>query len=235
MSNRLSQILNGNKEIQVRDLPWFCLLLEVSCEEILSAGEYCMPSSAHLTNYAAAFSKDKREWEAYIERADSPILNADEYGKTVINYALEAENYAFLKYLMDENYIWFVGPDEKNYYASFGAGTSIKKEEFPYFRNLKVLDAQLKMQDDLRTDMVALAIKHKDFEMLDRLHAREIPALHQLAVFALPPDCGKYYNEKLMEALFCANREVLEYFSDELQLLTKMGLSINLLSHSLGN
>ena len=100
MSNRLSQILYGKKGIQIYDLPLFCRLLEVSCEEILSAGKIHTPTSAHLTNYAAAFSKDELEWETYIEREDSPILNADEYGKTIIDYALEAENYDYKKKIM---------------------------------------------------------------------------------------------------------------------------------------
>ena len=38
--------------------------------------------------------------------------DADEYGKTVIDYALEYENYDFLKYLTEKKYIWFVGKDE---------------------------------------------------------------------------------------------------------------------------
>ena len=134
MSNRLSQILKGEKGIQLYDLPLFCQLLEVSCEDILSAGRVCVPASARLTNYAAAFSKDEREWETYVNREDSPILNADEFGKTFIDYALEAGNYKLLKYLLDEGYIWFVGPDDKNhftYFTGFGAGTSIEKETFP--------------------------------------------------------------------------------------------------------
>lgn len=61
MSNRLSQILKGNKDIQLHDLPLFCRLLEVSCEDILSAGKSHVPASARLTNYIAAFSKDRRE------------------------------------------------------------------------------------------------------------------------------------------------------------------------------
>ena len=82
MSNRLSQILKGKKEIQLYDLPFFCRLLEKSCEDVLSAGKSHAPASMRLTNYTAAFSKDEGEWEEYVNRADSPILNADEYGKT---------------------------------------------------------------------------------------------------------------------------------------------------------
>lgn len=225
MSNRLSQILKGKKEIQLYDLPLFCRLLEISCENILSAGESHTPASAHLTNYTAAFSKDRRAWEAYVSREDSPILNADEYGKTFIDYALEAENYDLLKYLMDKQYIWFVGTDEKDFFKGFGAGTSIGKKVFPYPQNLNVLDVLLKMRDELRTNMIALAIRHKDIEMLESLHAREIPTLYQMSLYSSTPNaCKQYYNEKLMEALLHSDNKVLEYFSGEFEIKDRIGI-----------
>lgn len=224
MSNRLSQILKGKKEIRLYDFPLFCRLLEVSCEEILSAGKSHASTSAHLTNYAVAFSKDKREWEAYVSRKDSLILNADEYGKTFIDYALEAENYDLLKYLMDKKYIWFVGTEEKDWSIGFGAGTSIEKATIPYPMNMNVLNAQLGMRDELRTHMIALAIQHEDIGMLEQLHAREIPSLHQISVYWTPPtDCKQYYNKKLMEALANADNNILEYFSEEFEIINRYG------------
>lgn len=224
MSNRLSQILKGKKEIQLYDLPLFCQLLEISCENILSAGEFHTPASAHLTNYTAAFSKDKRAWESYVSREDSPILNTDEYGKTFIDYALEAENYDLLKYLMDKQYIWFVGTNEKDFFTGFGAGTSIGRKAFPYSQNLNVLDPLLKIRDELRTSMIALAIRHKDIEMLERLHAREIPTLYQMSLYSSTPNASKqYYNKKLMEALLHADNKILEYFSGEFEIIDRVG------------
>lgn len=229
MSNRLSQILKGKKGLQVYDLPLFCQLLEVSCEDILSAGKSHAPAPARLTNYAVSFSKDEREWEAYVEREDSPILNADEFGKTFVDYALEAENYDFLKYLMEKGYIWFVGPDKTEghaYFTGFGAGTGIEKKIFPHPQNWNVLDAQLKMRDELRTNMIALAIRHKDLAMLDQLHAREIPTLYQTSAFSGEPTAyGEYYNAKLMDALTQADDEVLEYFSQEFEIADRTGVS----------
>lgn len=226
MANRLSQILKGEKGIRIYDLPLFCQLLEISCEDILSAGKSHAPASTHLTNYAAAFLQDAREWEAYVNREDSPILNADEFGKTFIDYALEAENYDFLKYLMDKGYICFVGLDKKEYFTGFGAATSIEKKMLPYPQNLNVLDAQLKMRDELRTHMIALAIRYKDIEMLDQLHAREIPSLYQLSAFSTPPTaCEQYYNSKLMDALTGADNEILEYFSQEFEITDRCGFS----------
>ncbi len=54
MSNRLSQILKGNKSIQLSDLPTFSTLLSVSCEEILSAGKIKKTVITRLTNYSIA-------------------------------------------------------------------------------------------------------------------------------------------------------------------------------------
>lgn len=224
MTNRLSQIVNGKKEIQLYDLPWFCRLLGVSCEDILSAGKSHVSTSAHLTNYVIAFSKDEGEWATYVEREDSPILNADEYGKTVIDYALEAENYDFLKYLMDRGFIWFVGTNKRDYYAGFGAGTSIEKASFPYPENWNVLDLRLKTRDELRIHMIVLAIQHKDLEMLERLHAREVPSLYLMSyLLSTPYTCTKYYNEKLMDALTHADNEILEYFSKAFELTDELG------------
>lgn len=226
MSNRLSPILNGKKGIQLYDLPLFCRLLEISCEDILSAGENHAPASSHLTNYATAFSKDEREWEMYVTREDSPILNADEYGKTIIDYALEAENYDLLKYLTDKKYIWFVGADKEDCFTGFGAGTSIEKAIFPYPKNLHVLDAQLKMRDELRTHMAALAIRHEDLEMLEQLRAREIPSLYQLSYYSSQPDeYKKYYNTKLMESLTHAGDRVLDFFSGEFEITDRVGFA----------
>lgn len=48
--NRFSQILKGTKRIQTDDLPYVTELLDVSCEEVLSAGKTHVPVSSHTTN-----------------------------------------------------------------------------------------------------------------------------------------------------------------------------------------
>ena len=118
MQNRICQIKKGNKGIQIEDLPIFSKLLGVSCEDIISGGKALAPSLNRKTNYSIAFSKDPKEWEYYINREDKPFLNPDEFGKTVIDYALEAGNFKLLKHLMDQGYIWFVGKDKKDYYLA---------------------------------------------------------------------------------------------------------------------
>ena len=224
MSNRLSQILKGKKGVQLEDLPVFSKLLDISCEEILSAGTCVAPSSSHVTNYSTAMSADEREWEAFIQREDQLILNADEYGKTVIDYALAFRNYRLLKYLTDHRYIWFVGTDEMDLFNyNFGAGTSIERNPL-LLHNLNVLDAKMKERYDLRMKMIILAIQHGDTKMLTELRAREIPTLYQACSFSCTPaECERYFDEELIEALTNASDEILEYFSKEYEIVDRIG------------
>lgn len=218
MCNRLSQIIKGKKGIQLTDLPVFSKLLDMSCEEILSAGKCVKPVSKRLTNYYIANSKDKKEWEYYINRADQLILNADEYGKTVIEYALEFENYDFLKYLTDNKYIWFVGDNEDDFCYGFGAGARIERNTL-FMQNMGVLDDRMKNQYDLRMKMIILAIKHGDITMLDELKAREIPTLYNaFRNIIIGKDNEKYYDEELIDAIVNADYEILEYFSKDFEI-----------------
>ena len=219
-SNRLSQILKGTKSVQISDLPIFAKLLDVSCEEILSAGKCCAITANHITNYAIATSKDPKSWDAYVKREDKLILNADEYGKTVIDYALGFENYEFLKFLMDKEYIWFVGANEQDlFHYDFGAGTSIERNPL-LLRNLNVLESKMNERYELRMKMIVLAIKNEDTQMLQELHAREIPPLYQACIyFGNPNNFNNFLDADLISALEDANDEILDYFSDEFEII----------------
>ena len=217
MQNKICQIKKGNKGIQIEDLPIFSELLGVSIEDILSAGTALTPVLNRKTNYSIAFSKDPAEWESYIQRDDKLILNSDEYDKTAIDYALEAGNYAFLKYLTDKGYIWFVGDDQKKNYFGFRTGTSIKRREVGF---LDTLDSRMKNQDDLRFKMIALAIRDKDFEMLNTLRAREIPLLYTISPILhwtlkckhLPSSANV---EQMIESIAASENTAISYFLDE--------------------
>lgn len=214
MANRLSQITNGKKAIQTYDLPYFTDLLEVSCEQILSAGEFCSPIAKRVTNYSIASSKDSSEWEAFINHKDKLILNSDEYNKTVIDYALEFGNYPFLKYLMDKKYIWFDSRKDNDYIQTFGAGTSIQRRDIPFVD----LDLRCKLatEDTLRTNLIALAADHNDLQMLEELRARENPQLYFKAHYlsGRHPDFDGCYNERMVKHLVSCNENVLDYFTD---------------------
>ena len=130
MANRMSQIINGAKSIQTYDLPVFTELLDVTCEQILSAGEYCVPKTRRVTNYSIAFSKSKKEWDEYIRREDKLILNPDEYDKTVIDYAIEAGNYKLLKYLMEKNIfgLWITSTKTLIFIALLGQAQTLSAD-----------------------------------------------------------------------------------------------------------
>ncbi len=216
MQNRMSQIINGNKAIQTYDLPLFCELLDASCEEILSAGKHYVPISGHVTNYEIAFSNDKEKWERYIHRKDQPFLHADEYGKTVIDYALACKNYALMKYLMDKKYIWFVDNSKENpadRLSGFGAGTSIKGNNS--FCGTAVRLSQCE-ENGLRQKMIALALEHDDLDTLENLRAREVPTLYQrCSSSAILTHFKDYYSEEILSKIEKASDKVLGYFSDE--------------------
>lgn len=214
MQNRICQIKQGNKGVQIEDLPIFAEILEVSVDDILSAGTFSSPAVERTSNFSIARTANPDEWMRYLAREDTPILNPDEFNKTVIDYALEIGNYAFLKYLVDQGYIWFVGEDKRKYTSGFDAGTSIKRKDVGM---LDTLNSRLVSNDDLRFRMISLAIRHKDFAMLEEFHAREIPKLytigHLLANNPREDELPASDNIKFMiDDIATAPKEVVKYF-----------------------
>lgn len=219
MSNRLSQILNGNKSIQTYDLPVFSTLLDISIEEILSGGTYRTAFADRITNYRIAASKDKSEWERYLQMEEQIILNADEYGKTVLDYALEFENYDFMKYLMEQGHIQFVGPRKSSDFSgNFGARTTIENNQ-KFYHNLNTLNGDIKSKVNLRGRLIALAVKQNDADMLKELRAREIPVLYD-GMNGGNGTIGKddYYMPELQNALLDADDDIIHYFSQEYEI-----------------
>lgn len=218
-ANKVSQLKIGKKGIQITDLPIFAELLEVSVDSILSAGKVSKPVQNRMSNYSVAFSKDKKVWKEYIERPDKLILNTDEYGKTVIDYAEEFGNYGFLKYLIDTGHIWFVGDDTKDYWTTFGAGTDIERRQIGY---TDILETKLRESDQLRTSLIALAVENKDYTVLDEMKAREIPELYTKGYMNNRGfEFKKSFNQQLIDSIAQADDEVLLYFSEEFDVKTK--------------
>ena len=222
VQNRLIQIIKGNKSIQIYDLPIFCELLDVTCEEILSAGENFAESSKRITNYSIAFSNDENEWLEYINREDKLILNSDEYGNTVIDYAIKFKNYKFLKFLIEKGFIWFDCGDLNEYAFTFGAGTSIEKRKS--FKIDNSLQYNLEMKDELRKEIIALAVQNKDIDILDKMRARELPTLYVEAHYlsGTHPNIKKYYNKNLVNSIIKADYEIIDYFTDEFEIIDKV-------------
>lgn len=226
IKNQISQILLGNKAIQTYELPIFSHLLDVSCEQILSAGEYNVPKADRPTLYSVAYSSDANEWEDFVQREDKLILNSDEYNKTVIDYALEFKNYDFLKYLLDKGYIWFDCNDEKLYnHLTFGAGTSIKRRDPLHID--RALEHELMNNDQLRQELITLAIDNNDIEMLTELRAREFPMLyHSNPIYRTgskdrEKDYDEGFNEIMVEQISHASGEIIDYFTEKFQISSK--------------
>ncbi len=181
MANRLSQIKKGANAIQIHDLPIFSELLHVSFEQILSAGKCGEPKNNRMTNYTVAQSHSEAEWIAYIDEKDKPILNPDEYGKTVLDYAIMFGNYDFLKFLVNKKYIWFDSRKDNDYVMTFGAGTSIQRNKFEerdngvFIRKPDMDDLHYKLatEDQLRMYIISFAADHDDLPMLKKLRARK--------------------------------------------------------------
>ena len=212
MANRLSQIKKGTKAIQIYDLPLFSELLGVSIEQMLSAGEGGVPQNQRLTNYRVAQSHSRNEWRMYMEADGSPILSPDEYGKTVLEYAIEFSNYDFIKFLVDEEYIWFDSRQDKDYIMTFGAGTNIQRIPFVEYENsvfirekgMNDLDYKLATEDQLRMYIISLAADHEDLEMLDMMVVNNSPFLKN----ALEKSIA--YNEETLKKLNVLIKRVIE-------------------------
>ena len=207
--NKMTAIRNGNQSIVLTDLPYFTKLLDVSCEEILSAGEVRSYNENHMTNYKLASSHNEKLWQSYVNSEAEFLLNPDEYDKTILDYAFEFKNYGLLKYLVDNEYIWFVeqNPGERCG-IGFGGGTSIKRRPLG---SPKIMESRLTEDDSLRRKMIVLAIENNDIDTLDEFRAREIPLMYHKLRGA---ELSVYYDEDLIETASRADKSVLDYFSE---------------------
>lgn len=213
LTNRLSQILKGIKAIQTYDLPVFSELLGISCEEILTAGAVCKPILYRRTNYNIAFSQDENDWKEYLAREDCIAAYADEFGKTVVDYALEFKNYKFLRFLMENGYIQFVFNEETwSYGYNFGAKSLIKANSL----ERHTLENQFLQDNTLRTRLIALALESDDESVLEELHAREFPVQYTVApYYSNDIKFAKYYDEKYIDTIVRAKDKVFAYFCQE--------------------
>ena len=214
-ANSLSGIKSGKYGLQIQDLGYYTELLEITCEELLSAGKSKPAFPDRYSNYTFAHSTDRGYWERYINNDDKLFLNADEYGKTILDYAFECENYGLIKFLTENNYITIVDNDStKDYGMSF---IPFNKAMQCVSRNTNKLNDEIINNDKLRTTVVALAIKKNDKYFLTKLRAREIPALYTICDYGFSSQIDNFedsYNDKLTTAVANADKEILDYFSE---------------------
>ena len=216
LTNRFSQILSGNKAIQTYDLPIISELLGVSCEDVLSCGEYRVPLKNRRTNYNVAFSTDKKDWQEHLLHKDCIAAYADEFGKTVVDYAIEFKNYKFIKYLIENNYITFIS-DDPNYYPNpyFGAKSNIAEK--PYERI--TLDDEFANNKLLRTQVLALAIENGDTDTLMRFGARELPPQINIRIWNPQFSVSEYYDESYLDEIAKSSSNIFDFFLEEYPLM----------------
>ncbi len=214
-ANRLSGIKSGKYGLQIQDLGYYTELLEITCEELLSAGKSKPAFPDRYSNYTFAHSTDRGYWEKYINNDDKLFLNADEYGKTILDYAFECENYGLIKFLTENNYITIVDNEStKDYVMTFMPPDKAMKY---MSRNANKLNDEIINNDKIRTTVVALAIKKNDKYFLTKLRAREIPALYSVCEYGFSTQFDNFessYNDKLTNAVANADKEILGYFSE---------------------
>lgn len=214
-ANRLSGIKSGKYGLQIQDLGYYTELLEITCEELLSAGKSKPAFPDRYSNYTFAHSTDRGYWERYINNDDKLFLNADEYGKTILDYAFECENYGLIKFLTENNYITIVDNEStKDYVMTFMPPDRAMKY---MSRNANKLNDEIINNDKIRTTVVALAIKKNDKYFLTKLRAREIPALYSVCEYGFSTQFDNFessYNDKLTNAVANADKEILGYFSE---------------------
>ena len=212
IQNRLSQIVNGNKSLQLYDLPIVSELLGVSCEELLSCGETRVPLAYRNTNYNIAFSKNEADWEGLLSREDCIAAYADEFGKTVLDYAIEAKNYEFIKYLIAKGYITLVSDRfDGNFLPNFGAESKIVERPIEH----KTLEDEFYRDKLLRTRILSLAIENNDIDTLEKFKARQFPIQFGTNVFNLEFDFSEYSDEEFIKNIASSKTEIFDYFLEE--------------------
>ena len=223
-ANRLSGIKSGKYGLQIQDLGYYTELLEITCEELLSAGKSKPAFPDRYSNYTFAHSTDRGYWERYINNDDKLFLNADEYGKTILDYAFECENYGLIKFLTENNYITIVDNENtKDYVMTFMPPDKAMKY---MSRNANKLNDEIINNDKIRTTVVALAIKKNDKYFLTKLRAREIPALYSVCEYGFSTQFDNFessYNDKLTNAVANADKEILGYFSEPFSIKSEHG------------
>ena len=222
--NRFYKIVKGTNEIPAYDLLLTSELLDVSCEEILSAGKLRIPTSAHITNYDIACSDDLSLWKQYLDHGCTLYL--DEFKKSVIDYAFEKKNIKLFKYMIEEDIIWLVADREKdNYYRE--DDYEVDCNLFKYGSNLQNFfwESNIKKEERLRTKIMLLAIETGNSDVLDKLRARDTAEFNYTArMHGNHTVLYEGYNEEFVKLVAEAvavseSNSVLDYFSVEYLIL----------------
>lgn len=216
ISKHFANVLKGLDSLSLDDIEILSDLLDLSYEEILTAGKNHSYNDQRMNNYKLVFTDDPKLWEEYFKREDKAFMHCDEYGKSIIDYCLEYKRYALLKYLYDKEYIWFSKENPTSYYMTFKADTSINQNDL-YDDGL---DGKIQKAAKLRERLIYLSLEHNDIKMLENLKAREIPALYDASNYlSTHPSFEDYLDEKMLDKIATSSNEVLDYFSQDFEIV----------------
>ncbi len=235
LANRFSQIIKGDKSLQVHDLLIVTDILGVSCEELLTCGKAYKPIKNHVTNYDIAFSKDPKVWQKYMSREDNLFLNYDEYNKSVIDYAFEFKNYGFIHWLVEKGYIYFTEEKQPGYgLPLFKAETKVERRNFMQKDNLFPLE--IEENEQLRGKLIALAIEHGDISVMEEMKGRETPLVHEVSHFSAHQEERFDGSEQLVKSIACSNSDsVYKYFAQEYDVENHWGKTYTFIYPHLGD
>lgn len=89
---------------------------------------------------------------------------------------------------------------------------------------LDTLQYKLSGSVDMRMRMICLALENGEIEMLRQLRAREIPSLYEASYLAYrSADCDSYYNEDMVKLVAKSGEEILDYFTEEIEIKDRWG------------
>ena len=185
-------------------------------------------SAGNRTNYEVAFSKDRKKWEDYMKREDKLFLNYDEYGKSVVDYALEFKNYDFIKYLISGGHLNFVDNSKWDWGITFGLSTDIKRRKIGDTDIWPIpaphVPENIFYEERLRTRVLALATEQRDFRMMDELKARMNPAIYALDIYNNHnTHIRDQRNKDFIETIAESQDDIIDYYSSEYEAEDRFG------------
>ncbi len=182
-SNRFYQIVKGAKQLQITDLPYVCDMLDITCENILSAGK--SPNYYdRRTNYSVAASKNPEIWKKYLDDEKNPIWSNDEYGKSILDYIVQFRNAELFDFLLENGLVLksesYQRPIARNCDGEFNKIVAIIGHK-KHPANGTIISYGC--SDDLQCGLAALAVKSGNFELAKKLIARNIPLDSEITEF----------------------------------------------------
>ena len=214
MYEALRRMKRGEECIQIKQLPYFTELLGVTCEDILSLDKPIEADRERITNYNTACSSDEKIWEEYFNHKECLGAYCDEYGMTVVDYAIKLRNYGLIKFIFGKKDISPFKEIVESFQSTYLEFEMIRGAS-EYWncsrRPLKKDDGNSK-----RKEIIYMAIKNNDVDMLESLDAKnECFFVHTIDSngYILPVK-ENFYDHNILELIAeTRSNKVINYFS----------------------